>query len=500
MREAHQWLRSLMPDALRQLEEAKALSLAEYAATHVPSPSRPSPLQSGEDLLELAVNTCQRLHSAALAQALRQELSTCFHALTANHHGVDFHPEFFQGNLLFAMSCRHAVPLFSCGAVPGNNTAYPRGILLGSHPHACSNADFLRLPLLPGRHRHTLVSVQPSFAASSVRDALTALARQLSPARHAALSRLVQLTYLAPQVLARPNFREQASCINNLLWEAVLHKSCHIPPLVTLDMQYLCGKLIMADLRQDNTLVSLLLLQPELTAAVWHALNGQRACWSGTTQALQHGTFLFWGVDAKGRALALMPTEDFRGLVAAGHAGWQLALTPEAIGAALNEERILPSLFLYFVTVTAARGLHCAGGIFQTSYLPRMMRGLEDALKSCGEDSLARRMHATFESCPVCTGLLPLRLVCGHDTGKSRVGRAAGAADIWLAGGLTDTLWQQLRQTRIAQALAVSLPYHYDDLAGSAAQPSLQQELLREASAASPLPTLAPIPEEDTRA
>ena len=76
--------------------------------------------------MELAVAACAWLYSTDMGQALRRELETDLHALTANHHGVDFHPEFFQGDLLFAMSCRHAVPLFNCGAVPANNVALGR--------------------------------------------------------------------------------------------------------------------------------------------------------------------------------------------------------------------------------------------------------------------------------------------------------------------------------------------------------------------------------------
>ena len=44
---------------------------------------------------------------------------------------MDFHPEFLQGDLVFALGCRDAVPLFACGGVPCNNLAYPRGLLLG---------------------------------------------------------------------------------------------------------------------------------------------------------------------------------------------------------------------------------------------------------------------------------------------------------------------------------------------------------------------------------
>lgn len=486
MTAAREWLRPLMPDALAAFEQAGDLSLAAYAEILTGDAPRAPALQSGEDLVELAADACGRLYSPALGEALRRELNENFHALTANHHGVDFHPEFFQGDLLFAMSCRHAVPLFNCGAVPGNNVAYPRGILLGLETPGKASFRCRRLPVLPGRHRHALVSVQPPFAASAVRlpSRIPGLPDTLP---RAALDRLVQAVYLHPRVLAQVRFRDQASVMNGLLWQEVIDGACPVPPLVSLDMQQLCAALIRADLERPDSLVGRLLLQPPLVAAVWEELNGQRACWTGTRQELQRGSFLFWGVDGEGRALALRPSQDCRSLEAVRDTGWRLPLQAGPLSRALEQERILPSLFLYFTAVSAARGLRCTGGIFQTSYLPRMVHGLADALRRCGEPDMAGRLRESFGPCPACTGLLPLRLPIPEGPLQA-AGQGAGAADLWLAGGISPSLWQAMRQTRVRDALAVSLPYHYEDLAGQAMQPSMLARLLEQVPPARSLP------------
>lgn len=197
----------------------------------------------------------------------------------------------------------------------------------------------------------------------------------------------------------------------------------------------------------------------------------------------------------KGRALALRPACDFRSLVAVRDAGWRLPLDARTLGRALTEERILPSLFLYFATVTAARGLRCAGGIFQTSYLPRMIRGICTALRHCGADGPATRIAGAFRPCPPCTGLLPLRLPC-PDGPLRQTGRGAGAADLWLAGGLSPALWQSLRHSRVDHALAASLPYHYEDLSAQEMRPLLLDSLLQQAPPIGSLPFLAPSPLE----
>ena len=487
MTSARDWIRSRCPEALAAFEQAGAQTLADYAAGFGADAALPRPPQAADDLVELAAATCARLYSPDLGQALRRELESDLHALTANHHGVDFHPEFFQGDLLFAMSCRHAVPLFNCGAVPANNVAYPRGILLGCGTPEEVSFRSRKLPILPGRDRHGLISVRPAFTAAEV-----ILPSQLSgqPEEPHALDRLVQAVYRHPRVLEQQTFRDQASLMNALLWQQVIPKSCDLPPLVSLDMQWLCGRLITADLEQPDSLVRHLLLHPPLAAAIWDALNGQRACWTGDAQGLQRGTFLFWGVDGKGRALALRPARDFRSLVAVRDAGWRLPLDARTLGRALTEERILPSLFLYFATVTAARGLRCAGGIFQTSYLPRMIRGICTALRHCGANGPATRIAGAFRPCPPCTGLPcpdgPLR----------QTGRGAGAADLWLAGGLSPALWQSLRHSRVDHALAASLPYHYEDLSAQEMRPPLLDSLLQQAPPIGSLPFLAPSPLE----
>ena len=314
MTPARDWLRSRCLDALAAFEQAGAQRLAGYAAGFGADTALPRPPQAADDLVELAATTCARLYSPDLGRALRRELESDPHALTANHHGVDFHPEFFQGDLLFAMSCRHAVPLFNCGAVPANNVAYPRGILLGRGTPGEAGFHSRRLPILPGRDLHGLISVRPAFTAAEI-----ALPSRLpgQPDDLHALDRLVQAVYRHPRVLAQRTFRDQASLMNALLWRQVIPEPCDIPPLVSLDMQWLCGRLITADLERPGSLVRQLLLHPPLTAAVWDALNGQRACWTGDAQGLQRGTFLFWGVDGKGRALALRPARDFRALVEA---------------------------------------------------------------------------------------------------------------------------------------------------------------------------------------
>ena len=491
MTDARSALRPLIADALRLFEAAgRQTSLEAYsrsAFAGAPEPPSCPPLQSGEDLIDLATAECGRLLGEATGRALQRELEERFHAQTANHLGVDFHPEFFQGNLLFAMRCRHAVPVFSCGGVPADNVAFPRGLLLSRGQPGDNFFGFERLPVLSGRHRHQLVSLMPAFDEKPVRAACASLSDRLpDPAECAALARLMQRLYLHPCVLAQRRFREQAGIMNSLLWQAVIQSDCGLPPLATLDMQWLCTQLVMQDLEQSGTLVRDLLLEPDLLAAVWEELNGERACWTGDGQTLCRGTFLFWGIGEHGRGLALMPSDRFSKLISFKHPDWSVVLKTRNIQEALEQGRLVPSLFLSFTAVCLARGLRCAGGVFQATYLPRMAQGLAAALKRCAEPARAARVDGGAPLCQTYTGLMPLRIPRpdGSDPDAIQVGRAAGPAELWLAGGLSPDIWQRLRDVAVSDALAVSLPYHYDDLLGIRTDDTARQALLHEAAAA----------------
>lgn len=489
MKTARDALRAIIPDALESFEAAGSLSLAGHAMSFAaPHSARPA-LQDGGDLIDLACSEATGLFSPRLAKALRLELEENFHALTANHHGVDFHPEFMQGTLLFAMNCRHAVPLFSCGGVPGNNVAYPRGILMGRGEPGSFRPT--RLPVLPDKNRHILVSAQAAFDEAPVRTALAALpAKRLPALEEKAAARIMRNIYLHPRVLAQSCFRNQASIMNGLLWEHIAAPECGLPPLAALDMQYLSGRLIARDAALPHTLIHRLLMEPSLTAAVWEELDGQRACWERDGMGrIQRGTFLFWGVDEKGRALALAPSPDFRELVAVRRPEWRVALEPDALRGGLEHLRLLPSLFLFFVAVSVARGLRCAGGVFQCGYLPRMGAGVAAALRRCGESAVADRIHV---SSPPCTGLVPLRLPRpdGITPEEKAAGHAAGALELATCGGLSTQLWEAIRAARVGDALAVSLPYHYEDLAGENRQEAIWRVLMREAASVRSLPFL----------
>ena len=451
-------VRAAIPEAMALVEGAGGeLSLAECARA---MPGRGAALQDGEDLIALAESEAARLFCPATGAALRRELENRFLALTANHHGVDFHPEFLQGDFIFALGCRDAVPLFTCGGVPCDNVSFPRGILLA--PRTPDTTRPFHLPLLSNAGRRAFVSARGPYDPAQIKAALAALPRTpLSPAERRMVEGLAARIYLNPLVLKQESFREQMSVANALMWQDLSAPGFRLPPLTCLDFQGLAKDLIVKDLKKTGTLAYDLLLEREFTEAVFHILNDSRACWTVHDDKLERGSFLFWAIDEnrRGVRLTLLPTEH--ALAAPERPDMHFPLTAQTLIAALEEERLLPSLYLSFAVLATARGLSCAGGVSTCASLPRMAEGTAQALRRCGESARADRLAV---SSPLCTGALPLRARFSLAHEQENVDCAAGAMEILISGGITDLEWAELAETVFRDAFLCALPYHYEDL------------------------------------
>lgn len=452
-------LRAAIPEAMALMEgPAGELSLAEYARA-MPGGSAPgggAALQDGEDLIALAEREAARLFSPATGAALRRELENRFLVLTANHHGVDFHPEFLQGDLVFALGCRDAVPLFAYGGVPCDNMAFPRGILLA--PRTTDTTRPFHVPLLSNADRRALVSARGPYDPNQVKNALAALPRfSLSPGEQRAAERLITRVYLNPLVLGQISFKDQMSVANALMWRELAATGFRLPPLASLDLLQLAKELVIQDLKQPGSLVHDLLLERELTEAAFHALNHARGCWTIRENRLERGSFLFWAIDTKRQGVRLTLHPEANALTAPGKTDMLFPLTARTLIAALEDGRILPSLYLSFAVLAMARGLSCAGGVFQYAYLPRMAEGTAQALRRCG-DSRADRISAR---CPLGAGFHALR---APDSGNAASDHAAGPADILMHGGISGQDWERFGSIRARDAFLCSLAFQYEDI------------------------------------
>lgn len=468
-----QVMRLLGLDGKAPPEVGPEMRLGDYVASlrgkplhsaSFPSFQRRLSPQDGDDLLGVACAETHRLLGEKYAKALARTLEDDFCALTANHHGVDFHPEFAQGMLIFALERwnKPAVPVFSVGGVPMDNVGFPRGICLGSRGE--SNKP-RHISLIPNRKRHTLVCQHSPVTKDMIDRALSsAPLRELKETERHAVSQILEL-YTAPDVLALHSFSEQATMLNSRVWHACHKPELRAPFLITLDMQSLSGQLAARDAADTSSLFHALVLEPQGTLALCHALNGKRGCWTlGEYQEgilpVERGSFLFWALDSEGRAVSMSLDTVHHVLRASQRPDLDVPLTPQGIAQALAQKKVIPSLFLYFALLALARGLLCCGGVYQIGYLPEMVAGVRHALSMCGEGALAERVAACS---PMSTGFLPLRMPV-RDSLSSLGDYAAGPVEFLMSGGLDADVLGSLRSLSVHKAFAAGLAYHYEDL------------------------------------
>jgi hypothetical protein len=434
-----------------------------------------TPMQDGSDLIALAEAESARLYSPAHGKALRKTLEENFCALTANHHGADFHPEFVQGNICFALHSlaknRGVIPVIAGAGVNMKNDGYPRGIVLGRSLEGSAQPE--RFPILSKKHFSTPVSLVPPFTQEEAvkilkKQIVTGSNLPLLPHEQKATEEFVRTVFADAKVLAQKSYSDQASVMNSLIWRRLFAKDIMPPPLISLNATDLCCKLLQADLRDKHSLLSLI-LEPAVLQNLWERLDGTRGCWSIKKQqsnlisaghALSRGSFLFWFVNNKKHLQPMSPSTDWRSLHADGEEESSIALTPGSLQEALESRRILPGLFLLFGAQSLARGLRCCGGVYQTGYLAAMRKGTAEALRKFGEEAAAQKVEQSPDS-PLNTGLLPLRCKSGLSGPSSY---AASPVDITGYGGINAEILTRLQNFPAGKGMRLSLAFFYESV------------------------------------
>lgn len=449
-------LNNAIPNVLKYIDTLpKHRTAAEYSnALHIPV----SPLQDNEDLIYFAEKKAAELFDKQTARALRKELEKRFIAMTANHHGMDFHPEFLQGNLIFAQGCQYAVPLFAWGGVPGDNASFARGMLASPR----TNAGFKphKIPLFSNADRRIFINQKSAYTGTQIQNSLKRLSKyDLSPQEEEKIKELLADIYSNQNVLAQKDFKDQMSLANFLLWRKLFPEEPYLP-LVSLELQSLAANLVIKDLQNPTTLIAKIITEKELTKEIYFLLDSTRSCWTVENEQIKKGSFLFWAVDEKKRSLRLNYSQEKNALFCPENPKLFFPLNAQTIAKALRGSMLLPSLYLTFAATAMARGLNCAGGIFQFEYLPDMAKQTARALLNCGEQSLASKISAQS---PLCTGFLPLQ-TCTPFSENMHETVGAGALEMLIHGGLTKNILQKLAETKIKEAFLSALAYHYEDL------------------------------------
>ena len=421
-------LQSRLPAVCRVLDQDGQISLKEYCRTFKPWPG--PAVQSNQDFIQVCAELAGQLMGPDTASRMAAQLQAAPVILTANHLGVDCHPLFIQGNLLFGLASGFdrnlapipgaVVPILSFGTVSLGNQVFSRGLLLSRQiTNARSTKKQVRLNIFPSDMRRTMVSAAPAFSPAMVRSGLGEADRLhragvIKDREREVLLELLESEYLAPDVLELARYADQASLINSRIWRRLFAEDLRTeaPPLVPLEMEQVVGALLKLDLKKPNSLLSQCLFDPRLRDSLMQNLEEAYGCWNRARLAesltngftgrareeylSRSGTSFFWAVNDKGRQvrLALVRRQGTEFLEGLDHEGRShvFELTPRRILRALKHRELYPNLFTSFLVVALARGVRCYGGFWQADYLPVMQAGLVKALRDRGHIDRAEKI------------------------------------------------------------------------------------------------------------
>jgi hypothetical protein len=447
-------------------------------------PNRHDSYQERDDLIGIVYRYTKEILGDAIAYRTAKDLSENPIVLTANHHGIDYFSHSFQGSLLCSMAKKlqanslNTVPVFSCANIPLDNATYPQGMLFYLVKAEQLKDVPKKLPVFPNRLRRQLVSSAPSFDKDMINRAKKCLTKMVGDGQISSIIKETTETILSedygnPYVMDQASYSKQAVLVNNLIWKRLFRDENQRSEVVPLELEKIVEKVLRLDLQNRNSLIWKIMFEPALRKTVLDELDGAEACWNlSRLKKRMHmsqlndsdkkkvdgcGTVFFWGINDAGRRVPLhLVSSGGKNAFFIGiddhNKSWELAYTPEAILTALNEGRLLPSLFTCFLVLSFARGVKCIGSYFQAEYLPNMQKGLVNALRQLPEYNEIASYVEKVDSNFYLSGMLAVMTQIENDMLVP-----AGPLEIISKGGITADDIEKILSIKVRDAHFASL-------------------------------------------
>lgn len=270
---------------------------------------------------------------------------------TSLHGGILSQPGAVQACLLDGLGARHLdIPVtlaLGCGVIPLNNSTWPRGFWTRNQKESIfrNRMDKLLVHFCPPFTHQWLYGEQRHDVDMRRRKWLIDIVESIPG-------------IFDPSVF--PTFRSQYTVINHELWSRTAVGVLGLPPMFMLPLEDVTTRLILEDLKHDGWL-SYFLSDEGRRAAFLEAFEGVQGAWSG-----KRGTHLFWGINRK-RYQTQLRVSDGR---LEGEDN-DFVISPDAVIERIEQQTLAPGVLLSLLMLSY-HGVHCLGGINQTTYLPHM--------------------------------------------------------------------------------------------------------------------------------
>jgi len=306
---------------------------------------------------------------------------------TADHHTVNFHAMTLQSNLLYERLLNmcidtNIIPILSCNNIDMSNAFYPRGIII----YDTNTSRTVEIPIFPYKMRKVSISHAKPYTRDMLDRTVSTLDKHktngsINSDIYNTTLEIIEKVYSNSDVLACNRYGEQIILANSLLSQKY-HTAKNVTHIF-LELEEIASRLICHDLCDDNSILNRMLWNKAILESLRKNLDGVSGCWN----SMNGGTFLFWGIDDKGRRYRLLGETDntsgsgINRLILAGKDLdgniRRFELDRETLISALESRRLLPGLFMTFFTLGIVRHTCLIGGCYQGEYLTKMCDGIK---------------------------------------------------------------------------------------------------------------------------
>lgn len=400
-----------------------------------------------------------------IATALLDTLQKSSRIISTHHLCIDCLPEMVQAihflglqKLIESPKNISIIPILACSGVSLQSYCYPRGLRISSQIH---HGRAIHYPLYPSSSQNTLVYTAPPLTKETVlRMKHQWKQGSLSNMQWECIQDIVDNYVLHNDCLSFEDFDKQIMYCNAKIFQKIYpdNPNSHV---IYLNLEALSRQLILHDLQNKNSILSLLIFNKRIRTQILQKLVHERACWNQDAidgKELQRtdvtGTIFFWGIDTQGRRIPLTLREDSLHGPTLCHKDIKIPLTQEAICNALQEKRIYPNLFSSFVTLNLQHSLLCYGGIYMFRYLPRMLEAALQVLSDSGHETHeASQALSAFRSFPSFgSGIMSVQCPCPDGSLAP-----AGSIELMGHGGLKHNQLTEIANLSMSDLLPLTL-------------------------------------------
>lgn len=382
---------SSRPDIKTFIEENGEKTFFEYSKSHIRENRKPAIKERKKELHEAVYAETAPLLGSKIAKSVIKQMK--------NNDSVS--------------TIQHSVPLghpYILSAVFNNATPYMGGtsphlqnvIVLANSLASFNNYSFPKADLLHLLENVKLESRQFSFFGQTKEASPTIFQEpfrdeeileikkrimqirqegKISKEELSNLFSVIEEIYSSPHVLSQKSYLDQLTVLNFYLFKKFTKGySKNIPSLVFLSQELLTLRLLSTNHMHEKSILGKFLFDPQFHKVFLKEFDGLNGAFSVERDK---GTFLFWAYPKGARYRERMMLVD--GVLKSIDSKYELILSPENVKIAIQNNELIPSTSLVFITLAFYYGLFLGGGIAQVKNLESLKKAYKILLEEVNQ-------------------------------------------------------------------------------------------------------------------